>query len=261
MIVVIEKIVVFNSIDCRLSNVQTADDITITLLHSQLLELLIRYQGFAVSRNEIFDKIFDVNGAHTTNNNLNQNISILRKHLLHLGITDEVITTVTRVGFMIRDSILIEISDNGAAEEQFSFTQVPVNNLHILKRTKRKFFFGTTLIAITLLFLFMLHKGYKIAAQLKPDNLPLLSYKQSKDFLGCKVNKLSARGAGDDYFSDEKFYDIISNLKCDSPQNTEFYISRNTILDNNFRGFTLKCIRTTSGQYDCYSFYESVEVD
>ncbi|MGA4650070.1 winged helix-turn-helix domain-containing protein [Citrobacter portucalensis] len=109
MIVIIEKKVEFDSAACLLRNVQTIDETTISFIQAQLLTLLLNHRGFAVSRNEIFETIFDVHGAHATNNNLNQNISVLRKYLLQLGIDGEVIITVPRVGFMIADNLLIEI--------------------------------------------------------------------------------------------------------------------------------------------------------
>lgn len=261
MKVVIEKTVAFDSTNCRLWNVQTADDVAISLLLTQLLKLLIEYQGFAVSRNEIFEKIFDANGAHATNNNLNQNISVLRKHLAQLGITNEVITTVTRVGFMINDIVLIEADDGPAPGRLTEATPVLQRSSAAAAKKNPKKISGLFMIAIVVMLFAIFYKQSSRTTQLTPENLPLLSFKKISDIEGCEINKLSVRGAGDDYFTEESFQSVVNKLKCDMPENTQFYISKNTVSNNNFRGFTLKCIRAASGQYDCYSFYESVEVD
>jgi len=261
MKVIIENLVAFDNAACRLSNIQTADEVVISLVHAQLLTLLINHRGFAVSRNEIFEKIFDANGAHATNNNLNQNISILRKHLSQLGIEREVITTVNLVGFMIDDSVLVEIYENDPPAALDEARPVPVGTAvatSALRIKKQVFFLGMLAVALGV---FGVHLRQQTATKLTPNNLPQLAYTKSDAMQGCEVNKLSVRGAGDDYFSGEQFQDAIRSLKCNTPDNTRFYISRNTVSNHNYRSFTLKCIRTASGQHDCYSIYESVEVE
>ncbi len=172
MKVIIENLVAFDNAACRLSNIQTADEVVISLVHAQLLTLLINHRGFAVSRNEIFEKIFDANGAHATNNNLNQNISILRKHLSQLGIEREVITTVTRVGFMIDDSVLVEIYENDPPAALDEARPVPVGTAvatSALRIKKQVFFLGMLAVALGV---FGVHLRQQTATKLTPNNLP-----------------------------------------------------------------------------------------
>lgn len=81
----------------------------------RLLLLLIANYGKPVEREVIFKKVWDDYGMISSNNNLNQCVSKLRRVLKVMGIDDEVIVTVPKMGFMLRREIQIEIDqeDNG----------------------------------------------------------------------------------------------------------------------------------------------------
>lgn len=109
-IILLNNIIEFDNDNSRLLNKSTGDVINLSLTSSGVLNLLIEHKGDVVSRNEIFDKIFVFNGNNITNNNLNQYISSLRRNIKSLGIEEEFIITVPRVGFMIsRDIITSDI--------------------------------------------------------------------------------------------------------------------------------------------------------
>ncbi|BFO09157.1 hypothetical protein GGER_16670 [Serratia rubidaea] len=74
----------------------------------RLLLLLIAHHGEQVSRELIFRKVWDDYGMVSSNNNLNQCVSKLRRVLKTLGIDDEVIITVPKVGFMLAHNITLE---------------------------------------------------------------------------------------------------------------------------------------------------------
>ncbi|HHQ6547516.1 TPA: winged helix-turn-helix domain-containing protein [Serratia fonticola] len=83
------------------------DTVTISNPSSRLLQLLIVQQGDAVSREVIFKKVWDDYGMISSNNNLNQCVSKLRRVIKALGIDEEVIVTVPKVGFMLHSEIQI----------------------------------------------------------------------------------------------------------------------------------------------------------
>jgi DNA-binding winged helix-turn-helix (wHTH) protein len=76
----------------------------------RLLLLLIANYGKPVEREVIFKKVWDDFGMISSNNNLNQCVSKLRRVLKVMGIDDEVIVTVPKMGFMLRREIQVEIS-------------------------------------------------------------------------------------------------------------------------------------------------------
>ncbi|WP_260513624.1 transcriptional regulator [Serratia fonticola] len=77
----------------------------------RLLLLLIANYGKPVEREVIFKKVWDDYGMISSNNNLNQCVSKLRRVLKVMGIDDEVIVTVPKIGFMLRREIQVEISE------------------------------------------------------------------------------------------------------------------------------------------------------
>lgn len=74
----------------------------------RLLLLLIAHQGEAVKREVIFKKVWDDYGMVSSNNNLNQCVSKLRKIVKTLGVDEEVIVTIPKIGFMLHQQIQIE---------------------------------------------------------------------------------------------------------------------------------------------------------
>lgn len=77
----------------------------------RLLLLLIAHYGRPVEREVIFKKVWDDYGMISSNNNLNQCVSKLRRVVKVMGIDDEVIATVPRLGFMLRREIQVEIRE------------------------------------------------------------------------------------------------------------------------------------------------------
>ncbi|MFC0225277.1 transcriptional regulator [Serratia aquatilis] len=85
---------------------------------SRLLLLLIAHYGEPVNREVIFKKVWDDYGMISSNNNLNQCVSKLRRLIRMMGIGEEVIATVPKMGFMLRREIQLEVSQEG--EDQFT---------------------------------------------------------------------------------------------------------------------------------------------
>ncbi|MFI8415577.1 transcriptional regulator [Serratia sp. NPDC078593] len=101
------------------------DPLPISNPSKRLLLLLIAHRGEPVSREVIFRKVWDEYGMISSNNNLNQCVSKLRRVLKMLGIDEEVIITVPKVGFMLSQDIAIENEDQAPQmplETRKSFT-------------------------------------------------------------------------------------------------------------------------------------------
>ncbi len=94
-----------------ISGMSEHDAIPIANPAQRLLLLLIANQGQVVSREDIFKKVWDDHGLISSNNNLNQCVSRLRKVIRTLGIEDEFIVTVPKIGFMLEPEIQVDICD------------------------------------------------------------------------------------------------------------------------------------------------------
>jgi DNA-binding winged helix-turn-helix (wHTH) protein len=92
----------------------------------RILLLFIENYGEVISRKFIFKQVWDDYGMVASNNNLNQNISKLRRTLKELGINDEFITTVPKVGFVLKKNIKLEVLDPAQEDQGY----IAITSLH-----------------------------------------------------------------------------------------------------------------------------------
>ena len=117
--------IIFDVDTGTLSLTEFSDDpISISNPSKRLLLLLITHHGEAVGREVIFKKVWDDYGMVSGNNNLNQCVSKLRRVIKNLGIEEEVIVTVPKVGFMLRYEIVVEPCDS--PPDSFADKEIPV---------------------------------------------------------------------------------------------------------------------------------------
>lgn len=117
--------IIFDVDTGTLSLAEFSDDpISISNPSKRLLLLLITHHGEAVCREVIFKKVWDDYGMVSGNNNLNQCVSKLRRVIKNLGIEEEVIATVPKVGFMLRYEIVVEPCDG--PEDSLADEEMPV---------------------------------------------------------------------------------------------------------------------------------------
>lgn len=147
----IEKLLQFDTDTATLVNKMTGDSIELSLTSTRLFAKLLSHHKDILSREEIFQSVFDDYGARSSNSNLNQYISILRKNIIELGIEQEVIVTVPRVGFRISENIAVNSSD-----EKNSIPPLP--EFTPKKEPERKFFithYSLIVLFTTIVFLFI----------------------------------------------------------------------------------------------------------
>lgn len=105
---IIDDAVMFNEIKGSLVNLNTEDEINLPPTASCILLMLCHSNGAPVERGEVIESVRLKFGFDVSNNTLSQYISLLRKNLRSLGIEDDVIMTVPKVGFYISTDIKIE---------------------------------------------------------------------------------------------------------------------------------------------------------
>ncbi|MBK5145812.1 winged helix-turn-helix domain-containing protein [Budviciaceae bacterium BWR-B9] len=98
--------------------------IAISSVTCRLLQLFVENHGEVISRDVIFKRIWDDYGMISGNNNLNQNISKLRKIVKTLGIDDEFISTVPKTGFVLNKEIKLDVLRE--AEEKAQLATSPL---------------------------------------------------------------------------------------------------------------------------------------
>lgn len=82
-------------------------EINLPIPASCLLLTLITTNSDLIKREFIFDKVWEQYGIAASNSNLNHYIGILRKSFHHLGLEEELIITVPKLGFTLNKNIEI----------------------------------------------------------------------------------------------------------------------------------------------------------
>ncbi|MFP8620191.1 winged helix-turn-helix domain-containing protein [Klebsiella grimontii] len=82
----LENSVHYNEESRTLKNDNT--EIILPVSAARLLSLLLQKNNEQLSRNEILEKVWEQYGLVASNHNLNRNVSILRKTLQELGLSD-----------------------------------------------------------------------------------------------------------------------------------------------------------------------------
>lgn len=106
---ILNKEVVFSPDDGAIWLKEKADDkVILTPTLNRLLQCLIENHGKVITREEVFQHVWDRWGKEGSNNSLNQFISQLRKIFHSYGFSDDTITTVPRIGFILNNDIAIQ---------------------------------------------------------------------------------------------------------------------------------------------------------
>jgi DNA-binding winged helix-turn-helix (wHTH) protein len=78
---------------------------------ARLLTLLLEEQGKVMTREELMERVWTVHGLEPSGNSLNQYISNIRRNMQNLGLGENVIRTLPRIGFILNAEIKVEKAD------------------------------------------------------------------------------------------------------------------------------------------------------
>lgn len=240
MIFDIEKLLQFDTENATLVNQMTGDSIELSLTSTRLLAELLNHRRDVLSREEIFQSVFDQHGARSSNSNLNQYISILRKNFFELGLEKDVIVTIPRVGFRISENVNVSALDEQSPENSFTANVIPAkkkDNLHAIH-------YLPIIILLIMSFPFMLFK---------PDNIP-------DDNTTKRIQKDKCVIFSPTSFSDKDVNDIINVTtqntgKLDCSIEKDIYIDKlqiNSALGVNSQMLFIECIKSNN---KCISYY------
>lgn len=111
-IYIVDDLVTYNSEDGILRSLQNDENqLALTTTTARLFNLLLENYGCVVSREELFEKIWENHGQRSSNAGLNQYIRTLRKCLYEFGVAENSIITIPKVGFKLNPSIIQRIED------------------------------------------------------------------------------------------------------------------------------------------------------
>lgn len=238
----------FNDETHSLKNKETDDVILLSFTSSGILSFLVSHKGDVISRNEIFDKIFDRNGVQTTNNNLNQYISALRKNIKSIGIEDDVIITVPRAGFMLNREIMVQqvtLSEEGHTV----YKKTPFN-------IKNSLIFTFMFIALLISVCSVIYLLSILAHDVKISSLPERVSDKTIKINTCAFNIVGR----ENLISDVQYEEIIKahfdekEIQC--PSGEYYYVFRNGSTKSRYQQFFMKCTGDANRPVYCTGVYE-----
>lgn len=99
--------------DVNLSELQSLsnkeESISMNAPTARCLQLLMESNGQVVSRDEFLDKVWRSRGVVVSQNTFYQNISLLRKCLVRMGLSEDIIVTVRQKGFTLSPAYSIKM--------------------------------------------------------------------------------------------------------------------------------------------------------
>jgi len=213
--------ILFDSDSGALSLCDFSDEpVPISNPSNRLLQLLIAHHGDAVSRAVIFKKVWDDYGMVSSNNNLNQCVSKLRRVIKALGIDEEVIATVPKVGFMLRPEVQVKTCEKREEEALLRHEELPLAEPAVRREVQptvaatvrsaaaRHFHYGWAVLA----FVFVVLSGMAIYS--------FASVSRQETYLGkaggCKVfmSASADSGLGDDVLA----YAELQKKECNADE-------------------------------------------
>ncbi|ENN7018152.1 winged helix-turn-helix domain-containing protein [Enterobacter bugandensis] len=109
MVHIISGQVFFNTQDGTLKLKDTEDVVKLPLPAARLLEVILKNKDRVIERDYLLTEVWDNYGLVSSDSNLNQYISVLRKTLSMMGVED-FIQTIPKIGFKLNDDVVIESS-------------------------------------------------------------------------------------------------------------------------------------------------------
>lgn len=208
-----------------------------------MLTYILSCSGKVISRKELLDNIWDVQGLQPSGSSLTQYISLIRRTLTELGAEEDIIITLPRAGFLVSADHIEYMSS--PAEKSTEDCLPQEDGLHPL-------YYGALPLIIIVFIAFLSLSDIDFSM-----NVPEVSFGESMSTGSCMVHYLPRILQNKQH---EFFADRLKNVgSCD--KDTEFLVSADTKALNSGHGriFLAKCKADTSYGgilHGCISYYE-----
>ncbi|RHH96555.1 hypothetical protein DW184_24660 [Enterobacter cloacae] len=219
---------------------------------NRLLLHLLSSRGSVLSRDAIFSVLWEQYGYSPSNSSLNTYISLIRKAFVNLGLNDEVVVTIPKVGFIFSPDIAVEVIEihshpenenvsahgetlpvperlpavsGSEAEERIYHTPVVTEQIRPEQkpfRFRRRIYMGGLFGAVII-------AGGLLAFYRHEPEPPRITPVKLGQIDGCPVNYLPAHAGDTVVLSDTEAEEIVksSNLPCKTDGEYFFYADKN----------------------------------
>lgn len=264
MVYCINRTIVYNPDDGSLTltddtHQQCAGEIALTPTANRLLHILVSHQGSVLAREELLEHVWDNYGLKSSNNSLNQYISMLRRNFTDLGVEETAIVTVPRVGFMFSPELDVAAgaarlpSTPSAAAIATQGETPPVTRRTSPVRKSRA-------LLILLALLTVANLGHAIYRYTTPDKAPYESRYLIGELAGCPVYSFYRSSQGSHHESLREIDQQMKQAALPCPSGSAiFYREQDTPEEQMTRiPFVAVCYPMTDGRYaKCRSSYSN----
>ena len=238
----------------------------LTATAGRLLGFLLSKRGDIIIRDDILNTVWDSYGLRTSTHSLNKYISDLRRVFIKLGLEEEVIVTVPKVGFKITAAILIDnddpFLDKDTSEQAASSEKIDSDHL-VSKRTvhARSLYFLVNNIRGGMLFLVIIATIFAYFYLSKPNGEPASSNNEFY-YVGnidsCSVSSLVLLPDVHIRKSLSVVNEVMENHHLSCPKNGYifFNVSDAVFYNKTGRVFLSICSKKGTDLSSCFSFYE-----
>lgn len=198
MVYLINDTVVFRMEDGALWNTTAEEDIIhISSTISRILSFFIENHGVILRRTTVLAEVWEKYGLYSSNNTLNQYISVLRRTFTLLGLEGEIIQTIPRVGFILLENVriqAIEMANTPDVDSRSKPDTVAMSfpkRLAILRSLKiksGKIFYALAILVIGIAFPCLIYAIHPTSTP-APD----LTYDTKKHYGQCNIYSLSKK--------------------------------------------------------------------
>ncbi|AYM93310.1 MULTISPECIES: winged helix-turn-helix domain-containing protein [Serratia] len=185
-IYIINNAVEFNAKERTLTSLDdSSNKVLLYVPAARCLMLLLKNRDIILDKDIFFNEVWNKNGVHVTANTFYQNISILRRGFIKLGLGNEVVNTIPRKGLQLSKFLDIKEITEGDKEEnnQKQPPEIKIENQVSIQRTNKTN--RLTLLFILLTAIITIY--FIIEGNMKNQSDFFMKYKYAKNIGECRI--------------------------------------------------------------------------
>lgn len=238
---IINGIVNFDPEHAVLKNIQTGDEVILPLPAARLLQFIVASESEILTRELLIKEVWDNFGLQSSNNNLNNYLSLVRRTLMNLG-CENIIQTIPKVGIRLSMDAIIDISIEAQT--------MPVSVIKKRQGLKinQKIIFLPMIIVVLFLVFFIFY--------IDRSGINNFSIQKPYIFKGCKIELLSEKDDAEKKAVSELILSDLSRLGYSCGKESVIFFDSTEKSDNNYfnRYFLSICNDVNEGLRDCNSY-------
>ncbi|WP_407365493.1 transcriptional regulator [Enterobacter ludwigii] len=236
--------------------------VILTLTMNRLLACLLEKHGQVLTRNELLASVWDAYGLRSSSHTLNKYISELRKHFVQLGIADECITTLPRVGFMFNSDIEVREIANPSTGEAVTAENNSQIDAPSIRRTRPQGRFKVSYYALSVIVIFMsaalFWSGLAIQSE-SPRQLEAVTPHFLFNFGTCPVYTVQRNSASLIEQKKKIFEEVAESnqIQCLEGSHFLYQVSEYYLYGSKGRVFISRCTQKNNEYISCLNNYWS----